>query len=183
MRSIRSVATRSFWSILAFSLVACSLVPSNPLRGDGTAHGLKSFMGVHFGDSFEDVERRYPLGLAQTSPYGAPAYRLEDVSAASIEYRDVIYEFSATSGMQMVVAHFEPSEGPDVYQQLQKTFGAPSSAGAPIEGAASVDALWHLPDGGSVLFSGPFHRVAMLGKDGAALKTDIRLRDEVPEST
>jgi hypothetical protein len=134
-------------------------------------------MGVHFGDSLDDVERRFPLGLTQTSPYGAPAYKLENVNSRSINYQDVTYEFAEASGMQMVFAHFAPSESADVYQQLQTTLGAPSSAGATSEGTASVEASWQLPDGGSVLFSGRSHRLALLGKDGGSLKTDVRLRD------
>ncbi len=115
--------------------------------------------------------------MPQTSPYGAPAYKVENVISGSIDYEDVVYEFAERSGMQMVIAHFAPSATADVYQQLQTTLGAPSSAGAAVEGAANVEASWQLPDGSSVLFSGPFHRVVLLGKDGASLAVDIRLRD------
>jgi len=41
--------------------------------------GLDSFMGVDFGDTFDEVERRFPTGLIQTSPYGAPAFKQENV--------------------------------------------------------------------------------------------------------
>jgi len=70
-----------------------------------------------------------------------------------------------------------PSASPDVYQQLQPTLGAPSSTGAAVEAATNAEASWQLADGSSVLFSGPFHRVVLLGKDGASLAVDIRLRD------
>jgi hypothetical protein len=177
IRSIQTATARLLWCGWAFIAVACSLAPSIPLVRNGTPRGLNSFMGVHFGDSRDDVERRFPVGIPQTSPYGAPAYMLEKVSSASIDYEDVIYEFAEGSGMQMVIAHFAPSQSADVYKQLQTTLGAPSSAGAPLEGAASVEASWQLPDGGSVLFSGPAHRLVLLGKAGGSLKPDIRLRD------
>ena len=154
---------------------------SAPFSGNGTPRALNSFMGVHFGDSIEDVERRFPSGSPQTSPYGAPAYQAENVTSGTIAYQDVIYEFAETSGMQMVIAHFAPASAADVYKQLQDTLGAPSSAGANIPDASSVEASWQMPDGGSVQFSGRAHRLVLIGKDGSSLKTDIRLRDmDVP---
>jgi len=176
--SIHIATARAFLCAWAFTAIACSVVPSNPLIHSGMPRGLDSFMGVDFGDTFDEVERRFPTGLIQTSPYGAPAFKLENVSSRSVEYHDVIYEFAQNSGMQMVIAHFEPSAGADVYQQLQHTLGAPSSAGAAIEGSASAEAAWRLSDGSRVLFSGPYHRLVLIGKDGGALETDIRLRDQ-----
>jgi hypothetical protein len=138
-------------------------------------------MGVRFGDSLDDVQRRFPLGSSQTSPYGAPAYKIEDASSGSVEYQDVIYEFSERSGMQMVIAHFAPSANADVYQQLQTTLGAPTSTGATNEGATTVEAEWRLSDGSSVRFNGRMHRVVLLGKDGRSLEVDIHLREpELP---
>jgi hypothetical protein len=60
--------------------------------------------------------------------------------------------------------------------------GAPSSAGATsTTDPSSVESSWHLPDGASVLFSGPSHRLVLIGKDGGSLKPDIHLRDaDVP---
>lgn len=135
-------------------------------------------MGVDFGESLDRVQRRYPTGITQTSPYGAPAFKLENVSSRNIEYHDVIYEFAGNSGMQMVIAHFEPSAGSDVYQELQQRLGAPSFSGVTVEGSASAEASWRLPDGSRVLFSGPYHRLVLIGKDGNSLETDIRLRDQ-----
>jgi hypothetical protein len=179
--SIQTATARALLCAWAFTAIACSIAPSSRWIGGGTPRGLNSFMGVHFGDSLDEVERRDPKGSPQTSPYGAPAYMLENVSSGSIDYQDVVYEFSEKSGMQMVIAHFAPSAGADVYQQLQTTLGAPSSAGATTPDATSVEASWQLPDGGSVLFSGPSHRLVLIGKDGGSLKTDVRLRDmDVP---
>jgi hypothetical protein len=141
-------------------------------------HSMDSFMGVHFGDSVDQVELRFPTGMMQTSPYGAPAFRLEDVTSRNIEYQDVIYEFTQASGMQLVVAHFVPSAGADVYQQLQSALGAPSSTAASTDSQVPADASWRLSDGTRVLFSRPYHRVVLIGKDGGALETDIRLRDQ-----
>ena len=180
-RNIQKAIARALLYAWASAAVACSLVPSNPISHEGPPRGLNSFMGVRFGDSRDDVERLFPVGFVQTSPYGAPAFKVEDVNSGSFDYQDVIYEFTDGSGLQMVIEHFPASESADVYQQLQTTLGAPSSAGAIHEGIASLEASWKLPDGGSVQFSGPFRRLVLLGKDGASLKVDIRLRDlDVP---
>jgi hypothetical protein len=175
---IRTTAACALFCAWAFFGVACSLVPPNPLTHDGAPHSLDAFMGVDFGDSFDQVERRFPAGVHQTSPYGARAFKLENVSSRNIEYNDVIYEFAENSGMQMVIAHFEPSAGAEVYQQLQSSLGAPSSAGAAGEGPTSAEASWRLSDGTRVLFSGPYHRLVLIGKDGGGLETDIPLRDQ-----
>lgn len=175
--SIQTASARALlcaWTCIA---IACSIAPSLPVSRDAGPRGLNSFMGVHFGDSRDEVERRYPSGSPQTSPYGAPAYEVENVGSGSIDYQDVVYEFAEKSGMQMVIAHFVPSASADVYQQLQTTLGAPSSAGAASDGAANGEASWQLADGGSVLFSARLHRIVLLGKDGGSLKDDIRLRD------
>jgi hypothetical protein len=156
------------------------MLPSNPLSHSGAPRGVDSFMGVNFGTSFDEVERRFPTGMIQTSPYGAPAFKLENVSSNNIEYQDVIYEFAEKSGMQMVIVHFAPSATADVYQRLQSNLGAPSPAGSETdaERPSSAEASWRLSDGSRVLFSGPHHRLVLIGKDGGALETDIHLRDQ-----
>ncbi len=174
-----SKVSRVLLYLWAFTAVACSLTPSIPMIQSGTQHDVGAFMGISFGDSMDQVQRRFPTGLIQTSPYGAPAYKLENVSSRNIEYRDVIYEFEPHNGMQMVIAHFVPSASADLYQQLQSTLGVPVSTGAGIdEGSASAEATWRLPDGSRVLFNEPFHRLVLIGKDGGSLETDIRLRDQ-----
>lgn len=170
---------RAGFFLWAFTTVACSLTSSIPLVHNGPPHQLDSFMGVGFGDSMDQVERRFPTGLIQTSPYGAAAYKLENVSSQSIEYQDVIYEFEPHNGMQMVIAHFVPSASADLYQQLQSALGVPVSTGVGIdEGSASAEATWRLSDGSRVLFNEPFHRLVLIGKNGGSLETDIRLRDQ-----
>lgn len=140
-------------------------------------------MGVRFGENAYDVERRFPDGAPETSPYGAPAYKIENVSLGTIDYQDVIFEFSEKSGMQLVIAHFTPSSSAEVYQQLQKTFGPPSSTGATdASDLSTVEASWKRDNGASAIFSGAFHRLTLIGPDGGALKTDVRLRDtDVPQ--
>jgi hypothetical protein len=177
-RALQMVTARLLVCGWAFIAIACSIAPSNPFGNPYTARGLNSFMGVHFGDSFDDVARRFPFGLRQTSPYGAPAYKLEKVNSRSIDYPNVTYEFAEGSGMQMVYAHFAASQSADVYQQLQTSLGAPSSADGTGEGPARVEASWQLPDGSSVFFSGPLHRLVLLGSGGGTLKPDIALRDK-----
>ena len=169
---------RSLIWVWAFTAVGCSMIPSQPLTPIVAAHRVDPFMGVTFGDSFDDVERRFPTGLAQTSPYGAPALKLENVSAHGIEYQDVIYEFAGNAGMQLVIAHFTPSASEDLYQQLQGTLGAPNSSDANIDGSARAGASWKLSDGSRVLFDGSHHRLVLIGNNGASLETDIHLRDQ-----
>jgi hypothetical protein len=141
-------------------------------------------MGVRFGENTYDVERRFPDGAPETSPYGAPAYKIENVSLGAVDYQDVIFEFSEKSGMQLVVAHFTPSSSAEVYQKLRKNFGPPSSTGGiNASDVSTVEASWKRDNGASATFSGPFHRLTLVGPDGAALKTDVRLRDtDVPQA-
>jgi len=174
VRTATAIALSCAW---AFTGIACSLIPSDPLPAIGPAHRVNAFIGVRFGDSIDEVERRFPAGATQTSPYGAPAYKVEDVNAGSIDYQDVVYEFTDNSGMQMAIAHFAPSACADVYQQLVSSFGAPSSSGATSDSPANLEASWKMSDGSSVLFSGPAHRLVLLGKDGSSLQVDIQLRD------
>jgi len=174
-RFLRMVTICVLFCISAALAAACSLDPSLPrLASDPPDRAL---IGVRFGDSLFDVENRFPMGQPQTSPHGAAAIRLEDVSVQGIDYDDVIYEFSEASGMQMTIAHFAPSQSANVYQALQSSLGAPSSNGAVGDGAANVEASWQKADGSKVFFSGPRHRLVLLGKDGGALQVDIALRD------
>jgi hypothetical protein len=94
-----------------------------------------------------------------------------------MEYQDVVFEFSDSAGMQLAIAHFASSAKADVYQQLEARLGAPSSIAASSEAAGNVEAAWQLSDGSKVLFSGQFHRLVLLGKEGRSLEVDIRLRD------
>jgi hypothetical protein len=139
-------------------------------------------MGVNFGESLYDVEGAFPAGSPETSPYGAPAYKLENMNSGATVYRDVIFEFAENSGMQMAIAHFPQSSSGAVYQQLQSSFGPPSSSGGlnPSD-ASTIDASWQMVNGSAVLFSGPYHRLTLIGRDGGTLKPDIPLRDtDVP---
>jgi hypothetical protein len=107
---------------------------------------------------------------------------LDNVSFGTTDYRDVTFEFVEHSGMQMAIAHFPASSSAQVYQQLQNSFGPPTSGGGLNLGDAStIDASWQMANGTAVLFSGPFHRLTLIGRDGGSLKPDIRLRDtDVP---
>ena len=181
MVSIRASAARASLCVLALGLFACSTISP---RKESDARTLDSFLGVHFGDRFEEIKRRYPKGTPETSPYGAPALKLQNVSSGSVDYRDVIYEFDEKAGMQMVIAHFTPSSTADAYQQLKSTLGPPtSSGGTDVSDISTVEAAWQLSNGSSVLFDGGAHRLGLIGPSGAGLKPDIGLRDlAIPES-
>ncbi len=148
-----------------------------PLPVFQSGPAMTRFLGVKFGEKFEDVERRYPEGAPETSPYGAPAYKLTNISAGSIEYRTVIYEFSEDDGMQLVIAHFTPSSTGEVYQQLKSALGEPSSSGGTSAADPStVAAAWQAA-AGTVTFNGPASSLVMLGAGGHALEQDIELRE------
>jgi len=163
---------------LALWTAGCASAGVEPLQVFVGGPALTSFLGVRFGEMYDEVQRRYPEGASETSPYGAPAYKLSDVRAGSIEYRVVIYEFTEDSGMQLVVAHFTSSSTGDVYQQFKNALGEPSSSGGTnTADPTTVTASWNLAPGDTVTFNGPAHSLVMLGAKGEALKQDIELRE------
>jgi hypothetical protein len=168
-------SARGALCLLAFGMIACSTLS---IRRDPVGRTLDSFMGVHFGEQLDEVANRYPSGALETSPYGARAYKLQNVSSGPVDYRDVIYEFGEKTGMQVAIAHFTPSSTAEAYQQLQSTLGPPTSTGGTNSSDIStVEADWELSNGASVLFSGPLRRLALIGPSGQGLKQDIHLRD------
>ena len=144
---------------------------------------MDSFLGVHFGDRLDQLEARFPAGARETSPYGAPSYKLQKVSSGAVDYKDVIYEFDEKAGMQLVIAHFTPSSAAAAYQELQNTLGPPTSTGSiNVSDISAVDATWQLGNSVSVNFNGAFNRLSLIGPSGTPLMKDIRLRDlAVPE--
>jgi hypothetical protein len=145
--------------------------------GFGRSRELKSFLGVRFGDSIDDAMHRYPSGSVETSPYGAPAYRIENEQSGSVAYQNVVYEFN-DAGMQLAIAHFTPASSSYVLQQLKQSLGEPTSSGGtdPAD-ASTMKVSWALTGGGSVDFSGPAHRLTLLGPRGDNLKQDVTLRE------
>ena len=164
-----------------FVLAGCSSVqPLFPSRGGRKHPYVHSFLGVSFGEALDDVRMKYPTGDPETSPYGAPAYRIRSVSGGLVHYTSVVYEFQHGAGMQLVYAKFDPGSAADLLKQLKGDFGEPIStrAGAGQE-HDSVEASWVLPKGESVEYDSGLSRLAILGSEGGPLKADIRMRDEV----
>lgn len=145
--------------------------------GFGRTRHLNSFLGVRFGDSIDSVMRRHPNGLQETSPFGAPAYRIDNQDAGTVVYKKVVYEFN-DSGMQLAIARFSPADASDVLKQLTNSLGTPtSSGGTDVSDASTVHATWTMPGGETVDFSGPSHRLTLVGPRGSALEPDVQLRD------
>jgi hypothetical protein len=146
-------------------------------NGFARSRQLKSFLGVRFGDSIDDATHRYPAGSVETSPYGAPAYRIENEQSGSVAYQNIVYEFN-DAGMQLAIAHFTPSSSSYVLQQLTQSLGEPTSSGGtdPTD-ASTMKVSWALAGGGVVDFSGPAHRLTLIGPRGNSLKQDVTLRE------
>jgi hypothetical protein len=138
---------------------------------------VSSFLGVRFGESVDRVRRELPDGSLETSPYGAEAYRVEDLQVGEVRYDLVLFEFTAGTGMQLVIAHFSPGDAGVVLGQLKRALGdAPHSRSGPGVGPESLLARWDLPGNEQVTFDGPESRVVLLGPGGSPLRRDIALR-------
>lgn len=169
------------WAVIAVAfcciLADCgSVVPLMP-----AAHShVSSFLGVSFGESLSDLEMKYPGGEEETSPYGAPAYRIDDVSGDDVHYRKVVYEFAEGTGMQMVYAEFDPISAAELFKDLKNSLGEPVSAWTESGKAHdAIDAEWLLPEGELVKYDSGMNRLAILGPSGGSLRADIRMRDEM----
>jgi hypothetical protein len=152
-------------------LEACAL----PMLSDAlNSSGPRSFLGVRFGTSLAQAQNLYPLGSAETSPYGADAYRLSGVGFGEANYESVAYEFTPTHGMQLVVARFSPESGDPILSELKKSLGTPVESGA-SDSPRSV-ATWAAPNGVTVTFDGPNRWLVLIGPYGTALEPDVKLR-------
>jgi hypothetical protein len=145
---------------------------------------LSSFMGVRFGESVDRVRRELPDGSLETSPYGAEAYRVENLQIGQVRFDLVLFEFTAGSGMQLVIAHFSAGSAGVVLGQLKSALGdAPHSRSGPGVGPESLLAQWDLPSNEQVTFDGPESRVVLLGPGGSPLRRDIALRSARQQGT
>jgi hypothetical protein len=178
MRSARALTIgRAMLVGMTLACAACST--SSPglamakMLGLAGPPNLTSFLDVRFGDSLYRVQNRFPSGEMQTAPYGADTYRINNIEVDSIRYEQVKYEFTAYSGMQLVMAWFTPDSGGKVLQKLVQAVGPPSEQNS-SKGSAPADtqAYWQLPHGERVIYDGPKRFVAVLGPGGGPLKQD-----------
>lgn len=88
---------------------------------------LTSFLGVRFGSSLDRVREELPDGDFETSPYGANAWRVENIEAGGVRYRKVVFEFTDNMGMQLAIAEFAPEAGATVLAQLKRALGEPTA--------------------------------------------------------
>ncbi len=164
--------------LFAAALVfGCAGMSARSLVPFGQENRNAAFLGVSFGESLDSVQRRYPEGSQETSPFGAPAYRLHDMNAGAVEYQSVVYEFSERNGMQLVFATFAPSWSGDVYRQLQQILGTPLKSNGETD-PAKVKASWQGKSGEFLTYDGPEHCFAIVGPKGDSLRADIALREE-----
>ena len=134
---------------------------------------LTSFLDVRFGDSLYRVQTRFPSGAMETAPYGADTYRINNIEVDSIRYKQVKYEFTTYSGMQLVMAWFTADSTGKVLEKLVQAVGPPSEQKS-SKGTAPEDtqALWQLPHGERIIYDGAKRFVAVLGPGGGPLKQD-----------
>jgi hypothetical protein len=179
----RTISTRLLATALAMLATACGAVLP-PVRTPAwlvPGPNLTSFIGVRFGESMVRVQLRYPGGSVETSPNGADAYRLQGVSVGEIQYETVVFEFSSESGMQLALAKFAPASSDEVLARLKESFGAPDILReGQSPGSQNLEAIWELPRGERISFSGAQRVVVLLGPGGAGLRRDIRPRLEAP---
>jgi hypothetical protein len=144
----------------------------------GGGRTLTSFLGVRFGDDLYRVQQRMPSGEAESAPYGADAFRVDNVTVDGILWERVIFEFTESTGMQLVMARFSAPSATTVYTMLEKTIGPPTTS---RQGAgttpATLDAIWELPHEERVTFDGPRRLVAVVGPAGGPLKKDLPLAE------
>jgi hypothetical protein len=140
------------------------------LHGIGlwSAPGIGSFNGVSFGDGFRESQLRFPAAAVETSPYGAQSLRLNNVDNDGIGYRTVIYEFADKSGMQLVIAKFDPSRTDAVRHWIIDRVASVTPA-HPAQ--ASGVSTWTTLDGEIVIL------LTIIGPKGLRLRPDIKLRE------
>jgi hypothetical protein len=143
----------------------------------GNEGGFKSFLGIHFGDSFKDTRAYYPQGLTEASPLGYAAYHIQNVSSESIQYTDVIYEFDGIKGMQVVFARFAPASADAVLERLRRLLGEPTQHTL-TQDQRMAEALWLTPGGEEIRFDRVRHLLIVIGPEGAKLRKDVDLRLE-----
>ena len=145
---------------------------------------LSSFMGVRFGEPVDRVRRELPDGSLETSPSGAEAYRVENLQTGQVRFDLVLFEFTAGSGMQLVIAHYSAGSAGIVLGQLKSALGAaPHSRNGPGVGPESLLAQWDLPGNEQVTFDGPESRVVLLGPGGSPLRRDVAVRSAQQQGT
>jgi hypothetical protein len=138
--------------------------------------GIESFHGVSFGDTFYDVQVRYPGGSPETSPYGAQALRLNGIEEDGIHFESVIYEFAYRAGMQLVMASFDSSQTRAIHHWIVQEIGPPSRSGGP-RAESSEMSTWTTLNGETVILDPQSHWLVILGPKGGPLRPDIRLRE------
>jgi hypothetical protein len=140
----------------------------------GGSRTLTSFLGVRFGDDLSHVQRRMPSGEVESAPYGADAFRVDNVTVDSILWERVIFEFTEGTGMQLVMARFSAPSATTVYTMLEKTIGPPTTSRQGVGTTpATLLAIWELPHEERVTFDGPSRLVEVIGPAGGPLKKDL----------
>jgi len=160
--------------LLICFLGACSAIPLVPASDQGP----RSFLDVQFGSSLLEVQKLYPLGSDETSPYGSKSYKLTDVVVGVAKYEWVIYEFTTGHGMQMVLGRFDPDSGDQIFENLHKTFGNPDISNGASSADTAID-TWLAGNGTRVKFDGPHRQLVLVGAYGQSLEVDIALRGQL----
>lgn len=170
-------------ALLTACVVLAGCTPVGWQSLDPLAHHdprISSFLGVNFGEDLADVQEKFPDGEVETSPYGAPAYRIVNQRVGPVLYRSVVYEFADGSGMQLVYAKFSSDSAGEMFRSLRHRLGPPATIRRGLA-HERVTASWVLSGGETVTYNGKADRLVILGPKGSSLKADIGLREQ--EST
>jgi hypothetical protein len=157
-------------------LAAALLLSSCAAFNGPTEHEpyLRSFLGVPFGASLADTRRIYPQAAIETSPLGFDCLRLENQFGQGISYTAVIYEFSPSAGMQVVLAGVSSESNPLVLARLQRILGPPLHGS--VESPQPGPSIWLTPQGGQVSFDPASDLLIVRNSASIAFAEDVRLR-------
>lgn len=167
----KRLATVCIAIAVATAVAGCAVV--NSLFGN--SRELTSFCGIGFGDQLSRVRRVYPTGREETSPLGAVAYRVPDLTSKAITYNSVTYEFDGERGMQFVMAIFPPEQASGVFDGLFAGLGQPNMIDTH---AVKGESMWRTSNGVTVHYRPVEDRLYLIAPGGFGLRHEIALRAE-----
>ncbi len=160
-------------AVLASSTLMAGCAAVNWLFGSGPK--LTSFTEISFGDPLTRVRFVYPTGAEVTSPLGATAYRVPNLTSGTVTYDWVTYEFDGQRGMQFVMAIFPPEQADAVFDGLMAGLGQPNMFDSH---AVHGEVEWRTSNGVTVHYRPVEDRLYLIAPGGFGLRHEIALRSE-----
>jgi len=162
---------RGWWYGGLLLLASCSALTSTPTHQQPY---LRSFLGVAFGTSMANAQVKYPEATVETSPLGFNCLRLENQFGQGIRYQSVVFEFSDSAGMQLVLAEIAPGSDSLVLDRLKRLLGPPLRGS--VTDLQSQSNVWLTPEGGQVTFNPARNLLVVRNSASSAFAEDVRLR-------